>query len=71
MTKGGRTGLVIVGVLMIGLVGIGLVARSARQPERGSVLEIVLDDTVRSRPPPIRSGRSSAASGCRSATTSR
>jgi protease-4 len=51
MTKGGRTGLVIVGVLMIGLVGIGLVARSARQPERGSVLEIVLDDSIEEQAP--------------------
>src|SRR5262249_4256555 len=51
MTKGGRTGLVIVGVLVIGLVGIGLVARTARQPERGSVLEIVLDDPVEEQAP--------------------
>jgi len=54
MTKGGKTGLVIVGVLVVGLLGIGIVARRARQPESGSVLEVVLDgpldDVVRESP---------------------
>jgi protease-4 len=51
MTKGGRTGLVIAVVLVAGLIGIGLVARAARQPESGSVLEIVLDDSVEEQSP--------------------
>ena len=54
MTRGGKTGLVIVSVLVVGLLGIGLVARQARQPESGSVLEVVLDgpleDVVRESP---------------------
>lgn len=54
MTRGGKTGLVIVAVLVVGLLGIGLLARKARQPERGSVLEVVLDgpldDVVRENP---------------------
>ena len=46
MTRSGRRGLIIAGVLVIGLLGIGLVARRAGQPRSGSVLEVVLDDPI-------------------------
>jgi protease-4 len=51
MTKGGRTGLIVAGVLVVGLIGIGLVARSAREPQRGSVLEVVLDGSIEEQAP--------------------
>jgi protease IV len=46
MTRSGRRGLVIACILVIGLFGIGLLARRAGQPHSGSVLEVVLDDTL-------------------------
>ena len=50
MTRSGRTGLIVVVVVMAGLIGLGLLARRARQPESGSVLEIVLNDTMGEQP---------------------
>ena len=46
MTRSGRTGLVVVGVIVAGLIGIGLLARQSRNPSSGSVLELVLDDEI-------------------------
>lgn len=46
MTKGSRIGLIIVLLVMVSLIGIGFVARRARQPETGSVLEMVLNDDI-------------------------
>jgi protease-4 len=46
MTKGSRIGLIIVLLVMVSLIGIGFVARRARQPETGSVLELVLNDDI-------------------------
>ena len=46
MTRSGRTGLVVVGVIVAGLIGIGLIARQSRNPSSGSVLELTLDGDV-------------------------
>jgi protease-4 len=46
MTRSGRTGLVVVGVIVAGLIGIGLLARQSRVPSASSVLEVVLDDDI-------------------------
>jgi len=46
MKKGTRTGLIILGIAIAGLMGLGLVARGARRPDSGSVLEVVLDDDL-------------------------
>ena len=46
MTRSGKTGLVVVGVIVAGLIGIGLLARQARVPSASSVLEVVLDDDI-------------------------
>jgi protease-4 len=46
MTRGGRTALIVVVVIAAGLFGLGLLARRGRQPASGSVLDVVLDDTI-------------------------
>jgi protease-4 len=51
MTRSGRTGLVVVGVIVAGLIGIGLLARQSRVPSSGSVLEVLLDDDIEEQTP--------------------
>jgi len=55
MTRGTRIGLTVVALVMVSLIGIGFVARRARQPGPGSVLEVVLDGDIseQSGPDPV------------------
>ncbi|MBI4169167.1 MAG: signal peptide peptidase SppA [Acidobacteria bacterium] len=46
MTKGAKTGLIIVLVVVVVLVGAGFGARLARQPSAGSVLEMTLREDI-------------------------
>jgi protease-4 len=52
MTRGTKVGLTIVVLVMAGLIGIGFVARRARQPEAGSVLEVVVDNDLEEQASP-------------------
>ncbi|HEV8121003.1 MAG TPA: signal peptide peptidase SppA [Candidatus Polarisedimenticolia bacterium] len=46
MTRGGRTALIVVVVIAAGLFGWGFLARRGRQPSSGSILDVILDDTI-------------------------
>jgi protease-4 len=46
MTKATRKGMLIIGSILVVLTAIGFMARSARQPARGSVVEIHLGDDI-------------------------
>jgi protease-4 len=51
MSKGGRGVLLIVFVLVAGLVTVAFMLRMSAQPAKGSVLELVLDDTIPDQEP--------------------
>ena len=46
MTKTTRRGLVIIGVIVAGLMAIGFMARSARRPAHGSLVEIYIGGEI-------------------------
>ncbi len=46
MTKSTRRGMVIIGVIVAGLMLIGFMARSARRPARGSVVEMYIGGDI-------------------------
>ena len=46
MTKATRRGLVIIGIIVAGLMVIGFMARSARRPAHGSVVEIYIGGDI-------------------------